>query len=42
MSIQKELKNKFNDLVGELKIQNINNMVLLSGNVSAVYGALDG
>lgn len=33
MSIQKELKNKFNDLVGELKIQNINNMVLLSGNV---------
>lgn len=33
MNIQKELKNKFNDLVGELKIQNINNMVLLSGNV---------
>ena len=33
MSIQKELKNKFNDLVGELKIQHINNMVLLSGNV---------
>ena len=33
MSIQKELKNKFNDLVGELKIQNISNMVLLSGNV---------
>ena len=33
MNIQKELKNKFNDLVGELKIQHINNMVLLSGNV---------
>lgn len=33
MSIQKALKEKFNDLVGELKIQNINNMVLLSGNV---------
>lgn len=33
MSIQKALKDKFNDLVGELKIKNVNNMVLLSGNV---------
>lgn len=34
MSIQKALKEKFNDLVGELKIRSVNNMVLLSGNVS--------
>lgn len=33
MSIQKALKEKFNDLVGELKIRSVNNMVLLSGNV---------
>lgn len=33
MSIQKALKEEFTDLVGELKIQNINNTVLLSGNV---------
>lgn len=34
MSIQKALKEKFNDLVGEIKIRSVNNMVLLSGNVS--------
>lgn len=33
MSIQSELKGKFADLVGELKIQYINNTVLLSGDV---------
>lgn len=33
MSIQSELKDKFKDLVGELKIQYLNNTVLLSGNV---------
>lgn len=33
MSIQSELKGKFADLVGELKIQYINNIVLLSGDV---------
>jgi len=33
MSIQKQLKEMFNDLVGELKIQKINNTVLISGNV---------
>ena len=33
MSTQKVLKEKFNDLVGELKIRSVNNMVLLSGNV---------
>ena len=33
MSTQKALKEKFNDLVGELKIRSVNNMVLLSGNV---------
>lgn len=33
MSIQKQLKEIFNDLVGELKIQKINNTVLISGNV---------
>lgn len=33
MTIQSELKNKYSDLVGELKIQYINNTVLLSGNV---------
>lgn len=33
MSIQNALKEKFKDLVGELKIRSVNNMVLLSGNV---------
>lgn len=33
MSIQKKLKLKFNDLVGELKIQYVNKTVLISGNV---------
>lgn len=33
MSIQSELKGKFEDLVGELKIQYLNNTVVLSGNI---------
>ena len=33
MNIQNALKEKFSDLVGEIKIQNVNNTVLLSGNV---------
>ena len=33
MSIQRQLKKLFKDLVGELKIQKINNTVLISGNV---------
>jgi len=33
MSIQKELKEKFKDLVGEIKIQHINNTVLISGDI---------
>lgn len=33
MNIQKQLKEMFNDLIGELKIQKINNTVLISGNV---------
>lgn len=34
MSIHVKLKEKFQDLVGEIKIQSINNTVLISGNVS--------
>lgn len=33
MTIQKQLKEQFQDLVGELKIQYVNNTVLISGNV---------
>lgn len=33
MNIQKELKKQFEDLVGEIKIQKLNNTILISGNV---------
>ncbi|HHT97944.1 MAG TPA: hypothetical protein GXZ90_08645 [Clostridiales bacterium] len=33
MNINKELKTQFEDLIGEIKIKNINNTILLSGNV---------
>lgn len=33
MNINKELKTQFKDLIGEIKIKNINNTILLSGNV---------
>jgi len=33
VNINKELKTQFEDLIGEIKIKNINNTILLSGNV---------